>query len=376
MPLLFLLATLGLNSPLIAQQGATSKSVPFAPGRLAFRGETTEDYNRELEQLAKETKAHEVSSSPGDYQIGPEDLLEISVFEAPELNRTVRVAASGEISLPLLGAVQAAGLTPKALEFVLQELLRRTYMNDPHVGVFVREMQSHTVSVFGAVKRPGVFQIRGAKTVVEVLSMAEGLAEDAGDTVVVMRGAGLPGAAESVLNDPPAEAAPAPPGKTINPAAAASRATEETAGGNTVDINLKSLLDSGDARSNVVVYPGDVVKVTRAGVVYVVGEVKKPGGFMLKTNENITALQALAMAEGLTRTSAKSRARIIRTDESSGARTEIPINLDKILAGRIADPLLRPKDIIFVPNSAGKSAFYGSTQGIVSIVGGAAIYRR
>jgi protein involved in polysaccharide export with SLBB domain len=80
------------------------------------------------------------------------------------------------------------------------------------------------------------------------------------------------------------------------------------------------------------------------------------------------------MAEGLTRTSAKSRARIIRTDESSGARTEIPINLDKILAGRIADPLLRPKDIVFVPNSAGKSALYGST-GILSTVGGAAVYR-
>jgi protein involved in polysaccharide export with SLBB domain len=96
---------------------------------------------------------------------------------------------------------------------------------------------------------------------------------------------------------------------------------------------------------------------------------------MLKTNENITALQALAMAEGLTRTSAKSRARIIRTDESTGARTEIPINLDKILAGRVADPLLRPKDIVFVPNSAGKSVLYGSTQGIVSAVGGAAVYR-
>lgn len=337
-----------------------------------FRGKTTDDYNQRLGQLEQSLSGPVGNSAAEDYRIGPEDLLEISVFEAPELNRTVRVAASGETSLPLLGAVQAAGLTPKALEFVLQELLRRTYMNDPHVGVFVREMQSHTVSVFGAVKKPGVFQIRGAKTVVEVLSMAEGLAEDAGDTVVVMRGAGLSGAAQPILSDPPAT--PAPPGKSDSPAADASRATEEAARGNTVEINLKNLLESGDPHSNVVVYPGDVVKVTRAGVVYVVGEVKKPGGFMLKTNENITALQAVAMAEGLTRTSAKSRARIIRTDESSGARTEIPINLDKILAGRIADPLLRPKDIVFVPNSAGKSALYGST-GILSTVGGAAVYR-
>src|ERR1700674_3217534 len=142
-----------------------------------FRGKTTDDYNQRLGQLEQSLSGPVGNSAAEDYRIGPEDLLEISVFEAPELNRTVRVATSGETSLPLLGAVQAAGLTPKALEFVLQELLRRTYMNDPHVGVFVREMQSHTVSVFGAVKKPGVFQIRGAKTVVEVLSMAEGLAE-------------------------------------------------------------------------------------------------------------------------------------------------------------------------------------------------------
>jgi protein involved in polysaccharide export with SLBB domain len=96
---------------------------------------------------------------------------------------------------------------------------------------------------------------------------------------------------------------------------------------------------------------------------------------MLKTNENITVLQAVAMAEGLTRTAARSRARIMRTDEATGARTEIPINLDKILAGGLTDPLLRPKDIVFVPNSVGKSAFYGSTQGIVSAVGTAAVYR-
>lgn len=368
---------LALLASLLCPLWAMSQTRPPAEAPVqvppTFHGKTTDDYNQRLGQLEQSLAGPAGNSAAEDYRIGPEDLLEISVFEAPELNRAVRVAASGEISLPLLGAVQAAGLTPKALEFVLQELLRRTYMNDPHVGVFVREMQSHTVSVFGAVKKPGVFQIRGAKTVVEVLSMAEGLAEDAGDTVVVMRGEGLSGAAQSIPSDPPA--APASPSKSDSSTAGASRATEEAARGNTAEIKLKDLLESGDPRSNVVVYPGDVIKVTRAGVVYVVGEVKKPGGFMLKTNENITALQALAMAEGLTRTSAKSRARIIRTDESSGARTEIPINLDKILAGRIADPLLRPKDIVFVPNSAGKSALYGSTQGIVSAVGGAAVYR-
>ena len=349
-----------------APQTAPPAEAPVqAPSTL--RGATTDDYNQRLGQLKQSLAGPVANSAAEDYRIGPQDLLEISVFEAPELNRAVRVSASGEISLPLLGVVQAAGLTPKALEFVLQELLRRSYMKDPHVSVFMKEMQSHPVSVFGAVKKPGVFQIDGPKSLVEILSMAEGLAEDAGDTVIVMRGAGLPGAAQSALDDPPAESKPQ------SPAAGASLATEEK-DGNTVETNLKNLLESGNPRYNVIVYPGDVVKVARAGVVYVEGEVKRPGGFMLKTNENISVLQAVALAEGLTRTAARSRARIMRTDEATGTRTEIPINLDKILAGGLTDPILRPKDIVFVPNSTGKSAFYGSTQAVVS-VGSAAVYR-
>jgi polysaccharide export outer membrane protein len=328
---------------------------------------TTDDYNQRLGQLKQSLAGPIVNSAVEDYRIGPKDLLEISVFEAPELNRAVRVSASGEISLPLVGAVQAVNLTPKALEFVLQELLRRSYMKDPHVSVFMKEMQSHPVSVFGAVKKPGVFQIDGPKSLVEILSMAEGLAEDAGDTVIVMRGAGLPGAEEPTLD------APLPNGKSDG-AASAPRASENQAGGTTVESSLKNLLESGDPRYNVTVYPGDVVKVTRAGVVYVEGGVKKPGGFMLKTNENISVLQAVALAEGLTRTAAGSHARIIRTDEGTGTRSEIPVDLNKMLAGGLTDAMLRPNDIVFVPNSTGKSVFYGSTQAAVS-VGSAAVYR-
>jgi polysaccharide export outer membrane protein len=243
-------------------------------------------------------------------------------------------------------------------------------MKDPHVSVFVREMQSHPVSVFGAVKKPGVFQIGTPKTLVEVLSMAEGLAEDAGDTVIVMRGAGLPDGAQLVRDGRLGETNPPVPVMGASPAAGANT------DGNVVETNLKNLLESGDPRYNVIVYPGDVVKVARAGVVYVEGEVKKPGGFMLKTNENISVLQAVAMAEGLTRTAAKNHVRIMRTDEATGERSEIPINIDKILAGGLADPLLHPKDIVFIPNSTGKAALYGSTQGIVGMIGGAAVYRQ
>jgi polysaccharide biosynthesis/export protein len=363
---------LALLAVLLCARCATSQTVAPAesPAQSAptSRSVTTGDYNERLGQLKESLPAPAAGSAVQDYRIGSQDLLEISVFEAPELNRSVRVSASGQISLPLLGAVQAVNLTPKELEFVLEELLRRSYMKDPHVGVFVQQMQSHPVSVFGAVKKPGVFQIDGPKSLVEILSMAEGLAEDAGDTVIVMRGADLPGAEVSAAE------LPTPTATSDASTSNASHASNAPSGPTTVETSLKNLLESGDPRDNVLVYPGDVVKVTRAGVVYVEGDVKKPGGFMLKTNENITVLQAVALAEGLTRTAAGSHARIIRTDSVTGARTETPIDLDKILAGTVTDPVLRPKDIVFVPNSTGKSVFYGSTQAAVSI-GSAAVYR-
>jgi len=322
---------------------ANAQAPPSASSQQELR--TTQDWNRRLGELGGEVQGEGV-----EYRIGADDLLEVTVFEAPELNRTLRVAAGGEISLPLLGAVRAAGLTPRELEVVLGELLRRGYIKEPHVGVFVREMQSHGVSVFGAVVKPGVFQIRGAKTLIEMLSWAEGLAPDAGETVVVLRGAGL-----------------------AAPAASDNGSTPDSAA---VEINLKELLESGEAASNVAIYPGDIIKVTRAGVVYVVGEVRKPGGFVLKSNENISVLQALALAEGLTRTAAKSQSRIIRSDEKTGERSEIPLNLGKILEGKAADPVLRPNDIVFVPNSAGRLALYRGLEAALSVTTGLIIWRR
>jgi polysaccharide biosynthesis/export protein len=332
---------------LLATGSPQAQDIPARKGSSSFRGETTQEFNQRLAESRKTLSRMSPEPAEGESRIGPDDLLEITVFEAPDLNRTFRVSANGEISFQLLGPVRAGGLTPRQLELVLQELLRRTYMKDPHVGVFVRELQSHPVSVVGAVKRPGVFQIRGTKTVLELLSMAEGLADDAGDTVLVMRGASEP------ANLPKQEGA-----------------------GEIVEVNLKSLLESVDPAFNIPVHPGDIVKVTRAGIVYVVGEVKKPGGFVLKSNENISVLQALALAEGLTRTSSKSQARIIRTDQSTDKRIEIPVDLGKILTNKAPDPLLQPKDIIFVPDSSAKSAFYRGAEAVLSTAAGVVIYRR
>ena len=337
---------------------------------------TTQDYNKKLEELLRETGDRTESSATQDYRIGADDLLDVSVFEAPDLNRTVRVSAEGEILLPLLGSVRAAGLTLTGLARVLEELLRHSYMKDPHVGIFLREMQSHPVSVFGAVAKPGVYQIRGAKTLIEVLSMAQGLAGDAGDKVIVERyGGDVAGqrkaevdashSAATVTTDP---SDPVPNKKQIQ---------EGTGPGEerVVEIRLKDLISSGNPRENVFVHPGDVVKVTRADVVYVVGEVRKPGGFQLNTNENISVLQALALAEGLTRTSAASRARIIRADQVTDKRIEVAVDLKRILAGKAPDPLLRPKDIVFVPNSAGRAALYRGAEAALGIGSGLLVYR-
>jgi polysaccharide export outer membrane protein len=372
-PLMMMMFTTSNFAPVRAAQAPETSNRTIQDTASGSRTETAGEYNRRLQELLR-LSGGSANSSTDDYRIGAEDLLEISVFEAPELDRTVRVSANGQIYLPLFGSSQAAGLTSRELEVVIQELLRRSYMKDPHVGVFVKDMQSHPVSVFGAVKKPGVFQIRGSKRLIEVLSMTEGLSDDAGDTVVVMRQAQPAGTADRQV-DGGSASAPALQEKVDNGVATRTMA-DGSASGETLNINLKDLLNSSDSKGNVLIYPGDVIKVTPAGVVYVVGEVKKPGGFVLKTNENISVLQALALAEGTTRTSAQSRVRIIRNDGTTGARIEIPIDLGKILAGKLPDPVLLPKDIVFVPNSTGRSVLYRGAEAALGIGTGLAIYRR
>lgn len=361
-----------LLTPLVSLSQAPPEALRSSPE--APRQQTADDYNRRLEQL-RASLAESTRDNPSDeYRIGANDLVEINVFEAPELNRTLRVSASGQVSIPLLGAIGAAGLTARQLEALLEFRLR-DYMKDPRVGVFVSSIESHPVSVVGAVKKPGVFQLRAPKGVIEMLSLAEGISDSAGDEVLVMRGAGLgfaaggenksdaPGAESSPIATEVSQANPAPPASPI--------AGEKQA----IRINLKDLLESGDPRYNVPVYPGDIVKVTRAGIVYVVGEVKKPGGFVLKSDEGMSVLKAIALAEGLTPTSSKSRTRILRGDAGSGRQQEIPIDLAKILDGKAPDPVLRPADIVFVPRSGGKSVLSRGSEAAFSAITGLLIFR-
>jgi polysaccharide biosynthesis/export protein len=344
------------------------------PTSQHIQGDSTQDYNRRIEQLRRLYSDQALATEAGEYRIGAHDLLEINVFEAPELNRSLRVSAGGEISMPLLGSIQSAGLTAQDLEGVLEGRLR-IYMKDPHVSVFVNTIESHPVSVVGAVKKPGVFQVRGPKTVLEMLSLAEGLGDDAGDEVMVMRGAGLRFVADATKGQNAAGAVPVSlPADPLQPRPAASESVDESTSAGTIHIKLADLLESGDPKFNVAVFPGDIVKVKRAGSVYVVGDVKKPGGFPVKNDREMSVLKAIALAEGLTATSAKSRTKIIRTDEKTGERLEIPIDLGKIFAGKIPDPTLRPSDIVFVPNSSGKTVFYRGTEAAIATATGFIIF--
>lgn len=358
------------SGQLAAREVAFGQSEGSASSQSAITPpNSTQGYNQRLGELARGVTDQSASSS-ADYRIGAEDLLDVSVYGAPDLDRTVRVAANGSISLPLIGNVQAAGLTCAELEGEIESLLQKKYMTHPQVNVFLKEMQSHPVSVIGAVGKPGVFQIRGAESLIEVLSMAQGLADDAGDSVIVMRHGGIANAAFTRSPDSLEVNAGIPRGASAKPGPPFSEKDDEG-----MRIDLKDLLVSADPRYNVMVYPGDVVKVPPAGIVYVVGQVRKPGGFLLKTNQNLSVLQALALAEGTTSTSAGKAARIIRTEEQSGKREEIPVNLSRILSGKAPDPVLESKDILFVPNSAGKTAFYRGAEAAVSITGGLIVYR-
>jgi polysaccharide export outer membrane protein len=327
--------------------------------------ESTQDYNERLDKLRQQFAEENRQPQPGDYRIGPQDLLDINIFEAPELNRTVRVSENGEVSMPLLGGIQVAGLTARQLEAAMAARLRE-YLKDPHVSVMVTAIESHPISVIGEVNKPGVFQVRGSKTLLEMLSMAQGLAPEAGDEVLVMRSAGFNRASD-------AEQKTVAPGHSPSGNASADESALKESP-ETVSINLRHLLNSRDPKFNVPVYAGDIVKVTRAGIVYVVGAVKRPGGFTVKGNEQMSLLKAIALAEGLSSTSSKGRTRIIRTDESSGKRSEIAVDVGKILDGKEPDMNLQAADIVFIPNSAGKSVLYKGTEAIVATASGLVIF--
>lgn len=275
------------------------------------------------------------------YRIGAGDVLEIRVFNRPQLSRdAVRVEGNGMIRMPLLeGEIRAACLTESELS---QEITRRylEYQKNPQVDVFVKEFNSQPVAVIGAVTTPGRFQLQRRVRLLELLAFAGGPAERAGRTVQVIHNS------PPMLCDLPASSSP-----TSN-----SEASEVSS------YKLNSLLQ-GDLRSNPFIRPGDVVTITEAEQVFVVGNVLKPSTIPLK--EKITVSQAIAMAGGTLPDTQMERVRIVRQDAGRDSKTEIVVNLKAIRNQRAEDVALQANDIVEVPTASGKRFLRSLLNGIV-----------
>ena len=288
-----------------------------------------------------------------EYLISPDDVLEVYVLDVPELSRQYKVSATGKVTLPLIAApLIAAGLSLEQFsQLVRTRLQEEGFVSDPRVSTSVRESRMHAVAITGAVRRPQMYRVLGRTTLLDVLSQAEGVAEDAGTVAVVRRG----DIAVSAL-------------QARSPQMQVPR---------TVSVDLERLLGSGETAANIDIYPGDRIIVPRAGIVYVVGAVNRPGGFPLKTGkQSITVLQALALAEDLKTTAVRDKAVIIHGGgAASGARRQIPVDLKKLLAGKSPDPALMAEDILFVPDSSSRRALKRSAEAVLQMATGLAIYR-
>jgi polysaccharide export outer membrane protein len=286
------------------------------------------------------------------YVLGPEDQINIRVLNADEIDsKPVRIDSQGFLRLPLVGNIRAGGLTVDQLEAELVKRLK-TYLQDPQVAVSVTEFRSQPVSVIGSVKNPGVQQVQGRKTLLEMLSMAGGIDAEAGHAIKITRR------------------------KEYGPIPLKTVAADPSGNYTVADVDLASLLDARSPQENIEVRPYDVITVPRGELVYVMGQVRRPGGFVLRQRETLSALQALSLAEGLDTAAAPQNARILRTIAGVPQRTEIFIDLRKILQGKGTDVALLPNDVLFIPNSASKKAIVRGLEAALQIGTGVAIYRR
>ena len=290
------------------------------------------------------------AASASGYVLGPDDQIVIHALEGLDLDdKPVLIGTNGNITLPLIGRVQAAGLTVEQLEAELTSRLK-TYVQEPQISVTVTEFRSQPVSVFGAVTTPGVIQLRGRKTLYEVLSMAGGPRETAGSTVSIVR----------LLENGPIPL----PGAGPDPTGRYSSA----------DIGLQEILDGKNPAANIEIKPHDVISVSQASssMVYVVGDVQRAGGFTLGSQKTLSVLSAVSLAGGFGRTAKPEQAKIFRNIPGGPKYQEIAVNIRQILAGKAENLGLRPDDVLVVPTSSRKMfTTYVLPAAVAAAVGGA-----
>ena len=252
-----------------------------------------------------------IASVPGGdpaVRLGAGDLVEVSVYNVPELNTKLRISTKGEIYLPLINEVHIAGLTIEEAEAVIERRLDRDgFVKSPHVQIFVQEYNSEGASVLGEVTKPGIYPILGEQKLFSLISAAGGLTDHAGKSITV---------------------------------------THRDQGPITVPIS-HNIEDHPE--SDITVLPGDMVTVRRADIVYVVGEVNRPSGFLMDSG-HISVLQAIALAGGTNSTAKLNGARIVRKGPSG--LIIVPVQLKKLMEAKISDLPMEAEDILFVPTSA------------------------
>jgi polysaccharide export outer membrane protein len=264
--------------------------------------------------------------------IGPGDLIQMDVMDTPEMEQQVRVTDAGTVALAYIGSIKIAGQTPAAAAAMIQgALMEKKVMRLPHVTVRVQKYASQDVSILGEVRTVGTYSIMTPQTILKVLALAGGLTDMADRHVTVKRHEPSKELTYYVPNDPEA------------------------------------------ISSNVLmVYPGDTILVPRAAFVYVMGDVNRPGGYPITTNDShLSVLQVITMAGSASKTSVQSRVRLIRTTDHG--QVELPVRLDAIEKGKQADIELQPNDILYVPFSWMKNAAMSSSS-IAASTAGAALH--
>lgn len=293
-----------------------------------------------------------IDQARSTYLLGPDDQLEIS---GPELtdsgaDKRDRIDSDGDLQAPLVGRIHVAGLTVQQAEEALDKALS-TYIREPQVVLNVVEVRSQPVSILGAVNTPGVHQVQGHKTLMEMLASAGGIRPDAGYSVRITR--------ELEWGCIPL------PGAKLDPSGQFSVA----------EVNLKEIMEAKDPAENIQIFPHDVISVPKAEMVYVVGDVKRSGGFVLGERQSISVLQAISLAEGLNGTADAKHAKILRLNRDKDQREELPVDVKALLKGKKQDVSLQGDDILFIPASTGKKAALRAVEAAVQTGTGLAIWR-
>jgi polysaccharide biosynthesis/export protein len=246
--------------------------------------------------------------------IGPADLLDVVVYDVPELVLKVRVSDTGFITLPLVGDLKVGNRTVKEVQDELaQALIQKDLVLHPQVSILITEFATQGITVIGEVLQPGIYPLLGPHRLFDAIAAAGGLSPKAARRVQISHKAAVDDA---------------------------------------VEIELPQNLVSSHS-SNVALVPGDTIVVAKAGVIYVVGEVNKPGGFLMENNTRMSVLQSLALAQGATKMADTKGAMIVRRGPSG--TQEIPVQLNKIMQAKATDRLLLDDDIVFIPSSKSKS---------------------